>query len=263
MARFLTSLGTHKDGITTFLALFAVLVGFFQYFDFRAETRIKYAVEILERREKSELLRAEADFNLYWKQGRDGVDQCNKSRATNNGAERPKNEIKTGGRCISSGDYRVVVSKLSVYYNSISSCALGNICDRIVVCSSMSGTVQRYLRLNKSYFRSVAIDEEAVAARKLVLSLPEFVELCLGQRDFTEAEFREAQKMSAETGKPIHSEFKVTRGSVWSKASLYTNGVRDSSLSCRTSLWLERMFGLGISFACSDKSTKYHQIVFR
>jgi hypothetical protein len=51
---------------------------------------------------------------------------------------------------------------LSFYYNTVSSCALGQVCDRQVLCSSLTGTIDNYLQKNKGHF----------------LTAPEFVKMC-------------------------------------------------------------------------------------
>ncbi|MFK8034168.1 MAG: hypothetical protein AB8B94_08490 [Hyphomicrobiales bacterium] len=229
---FLVTLGTYKDGVMTFLAIFAIFVGFFQYLEFRADTRVKYAVELLERREKNDLLNSEVEFSRYWKQRIEDLSPPNgeftRLQVLGSAADDPK------------GDYGRLVTKLSIYYNSIASCALNNICDRTIICSSMAGSVQRYLRMNTEYFRVLA-DTNRVAAQRLSLSLPEFVELCIGE-DYDGEE--------------------VNRASLWSKSDIYLNGVRDDTLVCRISLRMERTLGLGASFACNDNPTGYHDFVF-
>lgn len=172
VSRVLDRFARHKDGITGLLAASFVVVGAFQYLEYRADLRISAALDMLKRRETSIFVEARAKLISKWLE----TEKLHRKFAgteiyTLDLIEAISTEI------FADKEYRESILHISAYYHNAAGCAVDGVCDAPMICSSLGGEIQDYLDVNKGYFafaRSVRY-EDAVS---LYLSLPEFGNYC-------------------------------------------------------------------------------------
>ena len=122
--------------------------------------------------------------------------------------------------------YRTALANMANFYHNAAACTLDEICDAPVMCASLMGEIQDFLDVNKGYFiyaSSVRYED----ANTFILSMPEFVELC--------------------------------------DDDLFLNVAsrHDSSIGCRTGLYLYRFIGTSFGLSCKFKSTAYADEITR
>ena len=145
---FLSRLGNYKDGVTVALALIFFVVGFYQYFENKANQRISMALNILERRENSIFVKARTTTIQKWFEVTGALKK--EFVATTTYTPELLNSIAE-----SIGDdlnYRAALLNISTFYSNATACVLDGLCDRPTICLSLAGEVQDYLNLNKYYF---------------------------------------------------------------------------------------------------------------
>jgi len=208
LINLIDAFGRHKDGIAVIAGLFLGIVGLFQYLEFRSDREIGEALKMLERREKGEVQKAIVAFEQLWRPllAEGGVNDGTQRRAAELILADPKKQD--------------ILTTLSFYYNSVSSCALEGICDRTILCSSLTGTIQDYLSRNRHYFAGLG-GQSAQAGKRLYLTMPEFVDIC------------------------------------GDNLGLYILAQHDSSFRCQASLYSERLIGLGVNNWCKSAASEY------
>lgn len=168
----IATLGRHKDGITTLLAVLAFLIGGFSYLEFLKDRRIDKALELLKRREAPIFVDARTISIRKW------IDNPELRDELANTKVHTPDLIKKVGEAISKDkDYRIALYNLSTLYNHAASCALDHICDALTMCGSLFGEIQEYLDINEAYF-VYATKLRQEDAKSLTLNLPEFENFC-------------------------------------------------------------------------------------
>lgn len=172
MKSLLVRFGAYKDGITSLIAVVLLVVGAYQYFEIRGETRIEKSLQMLKQREQSVFVSARTYVLKKWAE----LPELEKAFAetetyTPDLIKRVTTEIHSDGK------YRAHLFDISTYYNNVAACALDGICDLPTLCASLAGEIQDYLDINSGYFAYFAALREE-DARALFLSFPEFVERC-------------------------------------------------------------------------------------
>ena len=161
-----------KDAVTTTIAMLVVLVGGYQYFELRSESRIENALEILKRREQAIFVDARTYTVKKFMEGSIFSSELSQNKTyTKEIIEKITKEIQSDEL------YRNSLLNISTYYNNASACTLDGICDAATMCASLAGEIQDYLSINKGYV-SLATFVRQEDAKSLTLSLPEFVEFC-------------------------------------------------------------------------------------
>lgn len=172
MKSVLESLGKHKDGITTLLALVFFIVGAYQYFEIRAESRIEKSLDLLKQREATIFVSARTYVLQKWGEQKNLLQGFAETEVYT-----PELIAAVRDEILDDAEYRARLFDLSTYYNNAAACALDGFCDLPTMCASLTGEIQDYLDINSGYFAYFAALREE-DARSLFLSLPEFVELC-------------------------------------------------------------------------------------
>ena len=211
----LLRLGKLSAGIGITLTLIFIPVGYYQFLKTQSDNRISAAIKILERRESPNFVKAATDFEQFWHQLRI-------SRAY--GAQTSETGLLEAAlqKQIENQTYRQSMRVLSYYYNTVSSCALGRVCDRQILCSSLTGTIDDYLKKNQLYF-AYLWGSDQVYAKGHFLSAPEFVEMCKEH------------------------------------AEIYAFSQHDDTSMCQFSLNLARLTGFKASAWCKAKELPYDE----
>lgn len=173
MRSFLISFGKYKDGVTTFLAILFVFVGFYQYFEYRSDKRIETALQLLERREGRVFVEARTKLLQTWFEADGSL--ADALKRTDFYTEELYKEIDS--TIHADKQYRTAMLHISSFYSNASACVLDGLCDQPTICSSLHGEIQDYLDINRNYFVFLRTlrDEDSVS---LYLHLPEFVGKC-------------------------------------------------------------------------------------
>ena len=170
--RFLTSLGSHKDGIGVIIAVLLLLVGGYQYFDNAVDSRIEKGLDVLKRREARPFVDARTTLMMKWFENEDLRDRFAQSDTYT------RELIAAATKAIfEDEEYRTALANISTYYSNAAACAIDGICDAPVMCASLMGEVQDFLDVNRGYFVSLTVVRREDATT-LFLSLPEFVKFC-------------------------------------------------------------------------------------
>lgn len=168
----LDKLGKNKDGITALIAIILLVVGGYQYFVVAVESRIKYSLNLLERREGDTFVNARTVMIQKW------IDNENlRSAFAATNTYTPELIGKATEEIFEDSEYRKALYNISTYYTNAAACALDGICDAPTMCASLAGEIQDYLDVNRGYFvyATKIRQEDAVS---LTLSMPEFVIFC-------------------------------------------------------------------------------------
>ena len=173
VTRLLDRLGRCKDGITVSLAILLVIVGFYQYFEFRSDRKIEASLKILERRESAVFVEARTKLLQTWFEA-DG-NLIEEFAETYIYTDELYKEIDPKIR--DDTEYRSAMLQISAYYSNAAACVLDGLCDQPTICSSLHGEIQDYLDINRNYFVYLRRlrQEDSVS---LYLHHPEFVEDC-------------------------------------------------------------------------------------
>lgn len=141
----LKRLGQYKDGITVTLALIFFVVGFYQYFEVKAERKISMALNILERREDPIFVEARTTTLQKWFE----VNQAEFLKTSTYTPELLNSIQKFTQKDLK---YRTALLHISTFYINAAACVLDGLCDKPTICLSLLGETQDYLNLNKNYF---------------------------------------------------------------------------------------------------------------
>lgn len=173
MKRFLLALGAFKDGVTTLLALILVVVGFYQYLEFRSDKRIATSLNILERREGKIFVEARTKLIKTWFEVDGSLAEA--FRQTDKYSDALYSAIDK--EIHSDEEYRTALLHISSFYSNAAACVLDGLCDQPTICSSLHGEIQDYLDINRNYFVFLRRlrKEDSVS---LYLHHPEFVDDC-------------------------------------------------------------------------------------
>ena len=166
----LLRLGKLSAGIGIALTLVFIPIGYYQFLKTQSDNRISAAIKILERRESPNFVTAATDFEQFWHELR--ISRAYGSQVSDSSLLEAALKKQIGNRT-----YRQSMRVLSFYYNTVSSCALGQVCDRQVLCSSLTGTIDNYLQKNKLYL-AYLWESDQVYAKGHFLTAPEFVKMC-------------------------------------------------------------------------------------
>lgn len=162
----------YKDGITVLIAGTLFVVGGYQYFEVRTETRIEKSLDILKRREQTIFVDARTVALKKWIDTKTLLSEFA-------GTETYSQELieKITEEIGQDQAYRIALYNISTFYNNAAACALDGVCDIATLCASLHGEIQDYMEVNKGYM-SYATAVRFEDAKSLTLSLPEFSREC-------------------------------------------------------------------------------------
>ena len=212
---FLDVLGEKRNGLIVIVGFSTLFAGGLEYHSRNVESSIDKALGVLERREQDNFLRA--SFTLYqkWWSSDYITDKLIRQRTID---KRLKYEMTKA--IMKDEEYQSAIAEMAVYYTGAAACTLDDICDTPIMCGSLMGEINSYLRFNKGYFESVALMFGG-AAKHLTYRLPEFLEYC--------------------------------------KSDIHINLAArlDTSSECRWALWFTRYVGPNMWLSCEFGWSKY------
>lgn len=141
----LKRLGHYKDGVTVTLALIFFVVGFYQYFEVKAERKISMSLNILERREDPIFVKARTTILQKWF-------VFNQAEFLKTSTYTPELLASIEKLIQKDSEYRTALQHISTFYVNAAACVLDNLCDKPTICLSLLGEIQDYLDVNKNYF---------------------------------------------------------------------------------------------------------------
>ena len=172
MGRFFNYFATRKDAITAIVAVLALLVGTYNYVEYKRDQRIKVALDHLERRESRIFVQSRGAIARKWIDNEKLISELAETDVyTDELLEKIGREIDLDV------EYRKALFNMSTLYTNSAACTLDGLCDAAMMCASLMGEIQDYLDVNFWYFGNATL-LRGEDAKALTLGMPEFVEFC-------------------------------------------------------------------------------------